>query len=132
MSKHLSTFDAPPDVVLCSSAVRTQQTLGLIASSLGEAVVHIEDRLYGASADELLARLQDLPESAGSALVIGHNPSLQELVLEMSAAGPLRDAVSAKFPTCAIASLALGDRAWAGAGQGDAELVAYTVPKDLA
>jgi phosphohistidine phosphatase len=63
--------------------------------------------------------------------VIGHNPGLQELVLGMSAAGPLRDAVSVKFPTCAVASLALGDRTWAGAHRGDAELVAYTIPKDL-
>jgi phosphohistidine phosphatase len=131
MSEYLSTLDVPPDVVLCSSAVRTQQTLGLIASSLGDAVVYIEDSLYEAPVDDLLARLQGLPEAAGSALVIGHNPGLQELVLGMSAAGPLRDAVSVKFPTCAVASLALGDRTWAGAHRGDAELVAYTIPKDL-
>jgi phosphohistidine phosphatase len=131
MSEHLSTRDAPPDLVLCSSAVRTQQTLGLIASSLGNAVVQIEDELYGASLDDLLERLHGLPEAAGSALLIGHNPGFQDLVLYLSAPGPLRDAVSAKFPTCALATLALADRTWSGVQQGDAELVGYTIPRDL-
>jgi phosphohistidine phosphatase len=131
MSEHLSTLAVPPDVVLCSSAVRTQQTLGLIAASLGDAVVHIEDGLYGASVDDLLERLHGLPEAARSALVIGHNPALQELVLDLSAAGPLRDAVGVKFPTSALATLALGDGTWGATHQGVAELVAYTIPRDL-
>ena len=131
LGQHLGTLTAAPDLVLCSSAVRTQQTLGLIAASLGEADVWIEDDLYGASLDDLLERLHRLPEATGSALVIGHNPGLQDLVLYLSAAGPLLDAVSAKFPTCALATLALGDRTWSGVRQGDAELVGYTIPRDL-
>jgi phosphohistidine phosphatase len=131
MGEHLSTHDVRPDVVLCSSAVRTQQTLGLIASSLDDPVVHIEDGLYGATPDSMLERLRGLPETAESALVIGHNPGLQELVLDLSAPGRLRDAVGVKFPTCALATLALGERTWSDLHPGDAELVGYTIPKDL-
>lgn len=131
IGKHLGTLPAPPDLVLCSSAVRTRQTLDLVRSSLGDATVHVEEGLYGASAGELLERLRDLPEAARSALVIGHNPGIQDLTLDLAAPGPLFDAVSMKFPTCALATLALGDRTWNGVSPGDAELVGFTVPRDL-
>jgi phosphohistidine phosphatase len=131
LGKHLGTLPAPPDLVLCSSAVRTRQTLDLVTSSLGGAAVHVEDGLYGASAGDLLGFLRGLPEPAHSALVIGHNPGIQDLTLDLAAPGPLLDAVSVKFPTCALATLALGDRTWSSVSPGDAELVAYTIPKDL-
>jgi phosphohistidine phosphatase len=131
IGKHLGTLPSPPDLVLCSSAVRTRQTLDLIRSSLGAATVQVEEGLYGASAGELLDRLRGLPEAARSALVIGHNPGIQDLTLDLTAPGPLFDRVSVKFPTCALATLALGDRTWSNVGQGDAELVGFTIPRDL-
>jgi phosphohistidine phosphatase len=131
IGKHLGTLPATPDLVLCSSAVRTRQTLDLVKSSLGDATVHVEEGLYGASADDLLARLRGLPDAARSALVIGHNPGIEDLTLDLAAPGPLLDAVSVKFPTCALATLALGDRTWSALSQGDAELVGFTIPRDL-
>jgi len=131
IAEHLRTLDARLDLVLCSSAVRTQQTLGLVKPSLGDAAVHVEDGLYAASADALLERLRGIPESAHSALVVGHNPGLQDLVLHLAAPGPLLEKVIAKFPTGALATLALADRTWISVHQGDAVLVGYAVPRDL-
>jgi phosphohistidine phosphatase len=131
IGKHLGTLPAPPDLVLCSSAVRTRQTLDLIRSSLGDATVHVEEGLYGASVGELLERLRGLPEAARSALVIGHNPGIQDLALDLAATGPLLEAVSVKFPTCALATLDLGDRTWSSVNPGDAELVGFTIPRNL-
>ena len=54
-----------------------------------------------------------------------------DLVLALAAPGPHRDAVSVKFPTCALATLALGERTWSALRQGDTELVGYTIPRDL-
>jgi phosphohistidine phosphatase len=131
IAKHLGTLGAPPDVVLCSSAVRTRQTLDLVKASLGDALVDVEDGLYGASADALLERLHGIPESARSALVIGHNPGLEELVLLLAAPGPLLSEVIAKFPTGALATLALENQTWTDLHQGSAELVGYTTPRNL-
>jgi phosphohistidine phosphatase len=131
LGKHVGTVSPPPDLVLCSSAVRTRQTLNLLTSSLGDAAVRVEHGLYGASAGDLLGFLRGLPEPTHSALVIGHNPGIQDLTVDLAAPGPLLDAVRMKFPTCALATLALGDRTWSSVGPGDAELVAFTVPKDL-
>jgi phosphohistidine phosphatase len=131
IGKHLGTLPALPDLVLCSSAVRTRHTLDLVKSSLGGTAVHVEEGLYGASAGELLERLRGLPEAARSVLVIGHNPGIQDLTLDLAAPGQLYDAESVKFPTCALATLALGDRTWSSVSQGDAELVGFTIPRDL-
>jgi phosphohistidine phosphatase len=131
IAKHLGTLHAPPDAVLLSSAVRTRQTLDLVKSSLGGCSVQVEEGLYGASADALLERLRGIPESARSALVIGHNPGLQDLVLLLAAPGHLRAEVAVKFPTGALATLDLGDRTWSSVSQGGAELVGYATPKRL-
>jgi phosphohistidine phosphatase len=63
--------------------------------------------------------------------MIGHNPGMQDLALCLAAPGPGRSAVVAKFPTGALATLAITDHTWLGVHQGTARLVAYTVPKDL-
>ena len=131
VAEHLHSLNARIDLVLCSSAVRTRQTLGLIQPALGDAPVEFEDQLYGASADTLLARLHGVPDSVGSALMIGHNPGMQDLALCLAAPGPGRSAVVAKFPTGALATLAITDHSWLGVRQGTSRLVAYTVPKDL-
>jgi len=131
VAEHLRSLNARVDLVLCSSAVRTRQTLELIRPALGHAPVEIEDQLYGASADSLLARLHGVPDSVGAALMIGHNPGMQDLALRLAAPGPIRSAVMAKFPTGALATLSLPDDTWLGVHQGTARLVGYTVPKDL-
>jgi phosphohistidine phosphatase len=128
---HLRALHVEPALVLCSSSARTRQTLDLIAASLGDAQVHVEEGLYAASADALLKRLGGIPDSAVSAMLIGHNPGLEDLVLRMAAPGPLLDRVIAKFPTGAFATLALCDRAWGSVHQAGAELVGFTVPRDL-
>jgi phosphohistidine phosphatase len=128
---HLLGRHVEPDVVLCSSSARTTQTLDLIAASLGDAQILVEEGLYAAPADALLKRLGGVPDSVLSAMLIGHNPGLEDLVAWMAAPGPLLDRVMAKFPTGALATLALGDRTWGSVHQAGAELVGFTVPRDL-
>ena len=63
-----------PAVVLCSSALRTRQTLARVLSALGpELEVHIEPGLYTFDAASLLERVRAIPDGV-SAMLIGHNP----------------------------------------------------------
>ena len=66
MGAYLRDLPVQPQLVLCSSAVRTRQTLELIELD-GDQDVQFEDGLYGASADALLGRLRRLtdPVEAG-------------------------------------------------------------------
>jgi phosphohistidine phosphatase SixA len=67
-------------------------------------------------------------------MLIGHNPAVQTLVLRLSnhdadgSADPERDAVKVKFPTGALATLAIGCD-WSALAPGCARLEAFTSPK---
>lgn len=127
LRRHCAATGVTPALVLCSSARRTRETLAALAPALGEPDVLVEDGLYLASARDLLTRLRAL--DVESALLVGHNPGLQELVVSLARPGPLRTRVEAKLPTGALATLDHED--WGGLGPDVAELVAYVVPREL-
>jgi phosphohistidine phosphatase len=129
IAKHLRRRGITPALVLCSSAVRTQETLDLLRPALAEVAVQVEEQLYGASSETLLERIHSLPDEVGSLLLIGHNPGLQDLALALASSGAELERLEAKFPTAALATLALAR--WSSLGPGDAELVSYLVPKQL-
>jgi len=127
MAGHLGRQRFEPDVVLCSSAVRARQTLGLLELGPASAVL-VEDGLYGAGADALLARLQGLDDHLDSVLVIGHNPGMEELLITLVGGGTeLPD----RFPTGALADLRLPIGRWAELRPGIARLHDFVRPRDL-
>jgi phosphohistidine phosphatase len=93
--------------------------------------VTLADELYAASSDELLERLRKLPDTVGSAMLIGHNPGLQELALTLASAGAELERLEAKFPTAALATLTVANTTWKRLTPRDATLAAYVVPKQL-
>jgi phosphohistidine phosphatase len=130
IAKHLLRLGDEPELVLCSSAARTRETFDLVRPALGKATVTIEDGLYGARSDELLARIRAVPDAVASVMLIGHNPGLQELAVLLASAGDELERLEAKFPTAALATLALA-KTWSRVAPGDATLTAYVVPKQL-
>ena len=114
--------------MLCSTARRARETLERIEPALGRGPVRVEGELYGASTHDLLARLRRLPDDVGSVLVIGHNPGIHELALEL--AGPAPE-LTGKFPTAALATLVLHGSAWSELRPEANELVELTRPRDL-
>ncbi len=131
MADHLLREQIEPELVLCSSAVRTRETLELIRPALGTSTVTVEDELYAASFDDLLARLRSLPDTVASVMLIGHNPGLEELALALASAGADLRRLEAKFPTAALATLTLADTAWDRLAQSSGALTAFVVPKQL-
>ncbi len=121
------------DLVLCSSARRTRETLELIVAELAvrpQSV--IEDELYEASKDELIDRLRRLAEEIGNVLLIGHNPGLHDLAIaiaDTNRAG-LRALSSGRFPTAARASFRVAEP-WSGFGRLRCELVDYVTAESL-
>jgi len=116
--------------VLCSPARRTRQTLQLLEPGLGGTPdVLVEDELYGGDADQLLLRLRRLPPDVGSALLVGHNPGVQDLAALLVRTGDAREQLRAHFPTAALATLAIPG-AWAKLSRGSAQLVAFGTPSD--
>ena len=130
IAEHLTGSDTKVDLVLCSSARRTRETLELLAPVFEGAEVLVEDGLYGASASDLTDRLRTVPEAVGSLALIGHNPGIQDLTIELARDGPDVGRALKKFPTAAVALLEF-DAPWSELADGSTRLVAFTVPKDL-
>jgi phosphohistidine phosphatase len=124
MARHLRETAVAPEVVLCSPAVRTRETLDAVREALGTPEVRFDDRLYGASEETLLGVLHGVEPGLGSVLVIAHNPGLDDLAAALSGAG------QDKFPTGALATLTF-EGAWAELGPGTCELTAFVVPREL-
>jgi phosphohistidine phosphatase len=64
-------------------------------------------------------------------MLIGHNPGLQQLALSLASAGAELERLEAKFPTAALATLALPNTAWSKLSPADAVLAGYVLPKQL-
>jgi phosphohistidine phosphatase len=72
-----------PKTILCSSAVRTRQTLGAIEHLWPEAKIEFIDELYMAEKQEILTLICKL-NSPDEILVVGHNLGLSELVMNLA------------------------------------------------
>ena len=113
MAAYLRRAKIAPDLVICSTAVRAQQTLDPIAKAKKPPRVILEREIYGGTQQALWEQLWNLPESAKSVLLIGHNPALRDLARELAQAdlNKLLPSTDEKFPTGAMASFRF-DGAW--------------------
>lgn len=85
MGQVLGAFENPPALALTSSAQRARQTTDLIcqtfpALSLNPPEIKVDSRIYNASAPTLATLLQELPDEYDSVVLVGHNPTMAELV----------------------------------------------------
>ncbi|MEZ0495933.1 histidine phosphatase family protein [Sphingomonas sp. IW22] len=123
------------DHLTASPAVRVIETLEGVSEGYGTALEPAWDRrIYLASAATLLDLVHEIPAEAQHALMIGHNPGLEDLVLMLvpdRTGDSLRDAVELKYPTAALATLTW-DGGWGDAATGVARLERFVRPRDLA
>jgi phosphohistidine phosphatase len=133
MAAYLRRAKIAPDLVICSTARRARQTLDPIAKAKKPPKVVFEREIYGGAQQALWEQLWNLPESAKSVLLIGHNPALQDLALELAYAdlNKLLASAGGKFPTGAMASFRF-DGAWKALEPHGAVLASYITPKEIA
>jgi phosphohistidine phosphatase len=130
LRRFMGSHGVRPALVLCSTAIRARQTLELVLPALGSPEVVADERLYLASADELLTCLRELPDETGEAMLVGHNPGLHDFALALAdEAG--RSALAENLPTGALVTLDLPIASWADAIVGEATLVSFVKPRDL-
>jgi len=131
IARHLREQGIEPELVLCSTARRARETLDRIEPALGTSTVRVEEDLYAASAPALLERLRSVPDRVESVMLIGHNPGLQDLALDLARPAPTVRALATKYPTAALATLAFQASSWQELDHDTAELVALVRPRDL-
>ena len=109
MARRLSERGQAPALVIASPARRALTTARLMAAKFGiaEADVIIEPSLYEASVETWLRVIAALPAGAGSVLMVGHNPTLTELVNQLCHALQIDN-----VPTCGVLCLDYDARSW--------------------
>lgn len=122
------------DTILASPAARVTETIDLFIEGYKTALdTRWDRRIYLASSVTLLDLLRELPDGLGSVLMVGHNPGLQDLILDTvpeDGSDKLRQAVDAKYPTASLAILCFDTDKWHNVGK-PARLTAFIRPRDL-
>jgi phosphohistidine phosphatase len=124
-----------PDLVLVSSAVRTQRTWALAAPAFTKPLTaSTREDLYLAEPAALLTIIRASPNATSTLLIIGHNPGLHLLAMRLAGHGKrsLREALAEKFPSAAAAILTFDVSQWSDIDPGRGTLAAFTSPKRLA
>jgi phosphohistidine phosphatase len=124
------------DRIIASPAVRVTETLDLFqpAAALDALEPHWDRRIYLASAATLIDVIRDMGKDAEHLLISGHNPGLEDLVLELvpsDGGGPLREQVEDKLPTSALVRLELDIADWHDLDVNKARITAFVRPRDL-
>jgi phosphohistidine phosphatase len=103
----LAEEDLLPDCIVGSTAVRVRETVELVARHAGyHGKIEFRPDLYLAGPMTYLEVLRQLPEVCNSAMAVGHNPGLEELLSDLTGA---REHLS----TASLAQVELPIAAWA-------------------
>lgn len=124
-----------PELILCSPAVRTRQTLDLVLPCLnGTPTVVYEEGFYLGAASQLLARVRRVEANVRNIMIVGHDPGMHGLAVDLAGSGTPKQmqALAAKFPTAGLAVLDFEVDEWSRIGPGLGQLRLFMTPKQLA
>lgn len=125
-----------PDIVLCSTAVRTRETLSLVLPELKGAapIIHYVEELYLASDAELLQQVRSVDAGAHALMLVGHNPGLHKLAMALAGHGRREEIGSLrnKLPTAGLAVLHLPARRFADVMPAEGTLAHFVSPRQIA
>jgi phosphohistidine phosphatase len=123
-----------PDRALYSGAARARETYEIVAKALPGAREAVEQNaLYEATRFLIVGLLRELPASARSHLVVGHNPGMADVahLLTGEGAASERLRLAAKFPTAGLAVIAFDRPDWSDLGPRTGRLERFVAPGDL-
>jgi phosphohistidine phosphatase len=134
MGKAMAERGIDPELVLCSSARRTRDTLELVLPELRvEPKVVYVDALYHASPEQMLEMLHEIQPGANRVMLVGHNPEIQAFALGLVGSGPkdFKDRLRTKFPTAGLAVINFVSGLWRSVTVNSGTLNLFLSPKDV-
>ena len=117
-----------PERFISSTALRALTTAQIMRETfqMPKEHLHLDQGLYLATEEKLISTVRGFDESWGHAVVFGHNPGMHDFVNRL-----LARARVPKFPSCAVAIMALPNEFWALTDWNEAQLVGFLTPKTL-
>ncbi|PZU11605.1 histidine phosphatase family protein [Sphingomonas sp.] len=133
IGRHLRETQTRFDRVVASPATRVAETVEEVATGYGRGLDPAWDRrIYLASAQELMDLIREQPSRAERMLLVGHNPGLEDLVLELVRHDDgKRGEVAVKYPTGTLAEIDLPIDDWAELAPATGQLARFVRPRDL-
>lgn len=109
------------DFVMCSSALRTQETLESLRQVLGTEAIEISQDFYNISENEILTHLRRVSNEREQILYIGHNPGIAFAILKFAKVFPgfLREGVTPGM----LVGLHFSGEKWASLDWHEAEII---------
>jgi phosphohistidine phosphatase len=132
LKKNLTNW---PDIIVSSPSARTLETVEHLTAAWSKPpAIQTDEKLYLAPASRLLETVRKLSDTAGSAMLVGHNPGMEELAIQLAnkVASDALYRMRTKFPTCALATFEISTDSWARVSPDLARLVSFSTPKDPA
>jgi phosphohistidine phosphatase len=116
------------DLIVSSPAVRALSTAVLVSRELKypHDKIVVNPGIYQADLDTLLAIIRDLPDTAESVLLTGHNPTITDVANYLSPS-PL----SGEMPTAAVISIHFQTDKWDDIKSANAEFYFYDYPRNV-
>ena len=134
MGKTMVKHGLDPDLVLCSTARRTRDTLALVLPELKrEPKILYEDGLYHGTSADMFGIVHEVGAGVGQVLLVGHNPELQEFALDLIGSGAkhLKDRLETKYPTAGLVALRFPTGAWKDVAVNSGKLELFLTPGDV-
>ena len=134
MAEWLARHGHIPDLILCSSSVRTRQTVSGMMDAIPDLPdPQIDPGLYHASAGEMLECLQQVQAEICTVMLVGHQPGLGALTRALSDGHESRHCRRAHehFPTAAAAVFEVEADDWTRLDRGAARFIDFAVPREL-
>jgi phosphohistidine phosphatase len=126
MGKRLKARRARPALVLSSPAKRALRTARIVAHQLdGRPELKVDESLYLATPDRILAAVLAQEDRHASLLVVGHNPGLTELVNRL-----LPDLELDNLPTAGVVAIDFHVARWSEIRSDAGRLAYYDYPKN--
>lgn len=123
-----------PDLILCSTAQRTRETLaGIMPFLPREGEIRLLRALYDQSEDSYIPQIRKQGGTARTLLVIGHNPATEETAHELFGSGPaeLKADMEAKYPSGGLCVFDFDLEDWSKLMPETGQLVHFVKPRNL-
>lgn len=76
------------DFVMCSAALRAQETVEALRPMLATGAIEISEKFYNIPEDQILSHLKHLPHNTEKVLYVGHNPGVAFAILRLAQSFP--------------------------------------------
>ena len=135
LGAYMAKHRLAPDRVVVSTSARTRETWSLAAAAMtGKPKVVFEERIYESTHHALLQVVKETGPKIRTLLMIGHNPSLHELAVQLVATGDIetRQRLLEGFPTSGLAVIEFALDGWDKVHPQAGRLEHFVTPRSLA